>query len=199
MSGKIEVSVGSRKEAKMHSVNEVFDGQFAGNTIVTKGINAESGVLPQPNTREMTIQGAVNRASNTLLETGGSFAVGLEGGIYFDKEGKLWVFDVAAIMLSVEGNPVFVGESDPVCMPDAFLPFYEEGRYLSDCLFDYLKATEAEKWPALTREEIQTLGSSYYVKKERISRDQCQQQALARAIDRFEAKYITGIDTEYRL
>ena len=74
------VAVGSRNPVKIAAARDGF-GDLLGPVEVT-GVEAASGVPPQPSGDEETIRGAVNRAQAALAASSDvTFAVGLEGGV----------------------------------------------------------------------------------------------------------------------
>lgn len=76
----IRIAVGSKNAAKNAAVAKAFSRAFPQFTIETIGFDVTSGIADQPITDEESIQGACNRARNTLdQDPTATYGVGLEG------------------------------------------------------------------------------------------------------------------------
>lgn len=76
---KIIIAVGSTNPIKIAAATAVLSRAFAGAQFAP--VEVASGVPEQPWGDEQTRQGAFNRASRALEQTGGNFGLGLEGGV----------------------------------------------------------------------------------------------------------------------
>jgi inosine/xanthosine triphosphatase len=75
----VTIAIGSTNPIKIAAVQAILRQAFAEATFVT--IEVPSGVPEQPWGDEQTRQGALNRASQALRESGADYGVGLEGGL----------------------------------------------------------------------------------------------------------------------
>ncbi len=73
----MKIAIGSVNPAKVKAVEEACKEQDI--DVIITPMSVPSGVSNQPFSDEETIQGAVNRATNCLLEENIEIGIGLEG------------------------------------------------------------------------------------------------------------------------
>ena len=73
----MKIIVGSTNPVKVGAVEEAFKKYFPECSVI--GQEAESGVSEQPRSEEETINGAINRAKNSIADN--EYGVGIEGGV----------------------------------------------------------------------------------------------------------------------
>lgn len=73
-------------------------------------VKVPSGISDQPLSEQETIQGAINRAKNALLEsTSAEIGLGLEGGLHYDEEfTKQWY--LLSVCAAWDGNRLYIGK-----------------------------------------------------------------------------------------
>lgn len=115
------IVVGSKNPVKVSAVAEVFADYPQYATMQVSGVDASSGVRPQPLSLEETVSGARNRARQAYE---GFLGVGLESGIMAIPDGYLEVC-FAAIF---DGTRMHTGMSCGFALPKAVtnLMFEEE-------------------------------------------------------------------------
>ncbi len=75
----MQVSIGTKNKAKTAAIENIVNNYFEQVTYIQ--LDVPSNVSEQPRSDEETRQGAINRAVNSLNETGADFNFGLEGGV----------------------------------------------------------------------------------------------------------------------
>jgi inosine/xanthosine triphosphatase len=73
----MKIIVGSTNPVKVGAVEEAFNKYFPDCSVI--GHESKSGVSEQPRSEEETINGAINRAKNSIA--GNDYGVGVEGGV----------------------------------------------------------------------------------------------------------------------
>ncbi|MFZ2200078.1 MAG: inosine/xanthosine triphosphatase [Microgenomates group bacterium] len=73
----MKVVVGSKNPVKVGAVEEAFRKYWP--DCIVEGVEALSGVSEQPRSEEETINGAINRAKNSIGDN--DYGVGVEGGV----------------------------------------------------------------------------------------------------------------------
>ncbi|MBI3341792.1 DUF84 family protein [Candidatus Curtissbacteria bacterium] len=97
------VVVGSASPAKISAAKIAFKKVFPKEKLKVVGVEAESGISPQPMSDPESIRGAINRAKRALkLVKGADFAVGMEGGLH--KVGKNWFESGWIAVINREGK-----------------------------------------------------------------------------------------------
>lgn len=109
----IRLTVGSKSALKLAAVRNAV--QTTGRRAGVVGVDTESGVHAQPLESE-TETGARNRARFAQLTDPGSWAVGIENGLF--RSGDAWL-DRAVIVLRAPDGREWVRLSDPVTFPEA--------------------------------------------------------------------------------
>lgn len=95
----IKVIVGSKNPVKLNCTRIAFQKVFPDDRIACEGVSAPSGVADQPMSDAETLEGAINRATNTRkLAPGADYWVGIEGGLMTndgEMEAFAWVYIVS--------------------------------------------------------------------------------------------------------
>lgn len=77
-----EIVIASLNPVKINTVRMGFEKVFPGQEMTFRGVTVKSGVSDQPLTDEVTLLGAVNRATAASITVPeGDFWVGIEGGV----------------------------------------------------------------------------------------------------------------------
>ncbi len=77
----IRVAVGSTNKVKVDAVRNIFTQAFGLVEVVS--VEPEHGVGKQPREKQ-TIEGAIQRAKNSIAKTGADFGVGIEAGLFYN-------------------------------------------------------------------------------------------------------------------
>lgn len=132
----MRVVVASTNPVKITATQRAFSQVFSHDEVSTEGVNVLSGVPEQPRGNTETLRGARNRAQAAQkARPDADFWVGLEGGVYEDKEGMgevAWMY-----IVSKEGR-VGKGRTGTFFVPPAAIDLIYEGHELGtvgDMLF----------------------------------------------------------------
>lgn len=128
--------VASINPVKIAATQRAFSQVFSHDDVVTKGVSVTTGVSEQPRGNTETLRGARNRAraAKKLFPTA-DYWVGLEGGVYEDREGMgevAWMY-----ILSKDGS-VGKGRTGTFFIPPAAVDLIYQGHELGtvgDILF----------------------------------------------------------------
>lgn len=182
MNGEINIIIGSKKQFKIDFTNLFFARQFLGNRISTIDIEVPSGIPDQPFSKQVTIQGAINRSREVLKrKPEGHFGVGIEGGI-FQEEGETYVFEAAAISINMGGPYSEFGISNLFRLPHEITELLSQNIQLSYATQQYLHNKDID----IPIEDIQKNGSQYYLSEEQITRESMIQKALQEAMGKID-------------
>ncbi|WP_204418245.1 DUF84 family protein [Bacillus tianshenii] len=129
----MKVAIGSNNPAKYKAVLEAL--QQLDIACNWSSHEVDSGVRAQPISDEETVRGAIQRARNTLKESGADIAIGLEGGVVLDEGSKVMVCNWGALVDS-EGNE-FIAGGARIPLPDCFRDSIEQGVELGDLMEQY--------------------------------------------------------------
>lgn len=124
----MKLIIGSKNPTKIRACEAVFTDY------TVRGVEASSGVSPQPRTDEETRQGAINRALQSLNMKEADVGVGLEGGVMLVDD-CLYVTNWGA--LAVSTDLIYTAAGARIALPNEFLPELEEGKELGDIMEVY--------------------------------------------------------------
>lgn len=128
----MHVVVGSTNPVKIEAVERTLD-RFEP-TITS--VPVDSGVPEQPWSVEETVTGAQNRARRALAESGGTYGVGLEGGVArFEGVSGLSLIMWAAV---TDGKRLECGGGPTLRLPDRVVGRLEAGEELGPVMDDVL-------------------------------------------------------------
>ena len=137
----MKVVVGSKNPVKVNAVKEAFEYFF--DEVVVIGTNAKSGVSDMPTTELETMQGAMNRAKESLESAKDiDFGVGLEGGIEDTNLGMLLFGRV--VILDNKGNVGFSG-NEGFILPEKIAKRIRQGEELGPIMDDFLGESDIKK------------------------------------------------------
>ena len=132
----MKIAVGSTNPAKVQAVMEIY------NEAEVISVQVESGVSDQPFSDEETLNGAVNRAKNCLLEKGTDIGIGLEGGVVKMERG-VFVCNWGA-MVTKEGD-IFIAGGAKIPLPKRIAERLENGEELGPVMDDFTKRANIRK------------------------------------------------------
>jgi len=126
----MKIAIGSKNKAKVEAVKSVFlEGQYLFETY-----NVPSGVSAQPFSDDETIEGAINRAKNCLIESDADVAIGLEGGVHEGRYGLMlcnW-----GALVKRDGSPIIAGGAR-LLLPENIARELRQGRELGVVIDEY--------------------------------------------------------------
>lgn len=128
----MKIVIGSKNPAKISAVRQIFTAVH----YEFETINVTTGVSEQPFSDEETIKGAINRATNALVEGNGQIGIGLEGGVQETKIG-LFLCNWGALVTSHE--PPIVAGGARILLPEEVAIRLREGEELGPVMDDYTK------------------------------------------------------------
>jgi inosine/xanthosine triphosphatase len=133
----MKIIIGSNNPAKIEAVKRVFLGNFDFHSV-----NAASGVGDMPFNDEETIQGAINRAENSLKLGRGDIGIGLEGGVQETSYGLMlsnW-----GALASKEHPPLIAGGAR-ILLPKEIAQRLRNGEELGPVMDDYTNKQNIRK------------------------------------------------------
>ncbi|MCR4326301.1 MAG: inosine/xanthosine triphosphatase [Candidatus Roizmanbacteria bacterium] len=132
----MHVVVASTNPVKITAVQRSFSQVFSRDKVITKGVSVASGVSEQPRSNTETLRGARNRArAAQKLFPSADYWVGLEGGVYEDKEG---MGEVAWMYIMSQDGRIGKGRTGTFFVPPAAVDLIYQGHELGtvgDILF----------------------------------------------------------------
>jgi len=132
---KIRVVIGSKNLVKIECVKTAFSKYFKNIEII--GTDVESGVPNQPKSDRKTLEGAIRRATQSLLKDSEAyFGVGIEGGLEHIKN-NLYAF--AWICIKSRKEKIGLGRTASFLLPPKIEELIKSGRELGeadDIFFD---------------------------------------------------------------
>jgi inosine/xanthosine triphosphatase len=129
----MKIIIGSKNPAKIDAVKQVFsmkDFEF-----IT--MNVSSGVSEQPFSDEETVNGAINRATQALVQGDGQIGIGLEGGVQETPFG-LFLCNWGALVTSQAEAPIIAGGAR-ILLPDTIAVELRNGAELGPTMDDFTK------------------------------------------------------------
>ncbi|GIN38817.1 DUF84 family protein [Heyndrickxia oleronia] len=136
----MKIAIGSLNPAKVKAVEEAFKEQDI--DVIVTSMSVPSGVSNQPFSDEETIQGAVNRATNCLLEENIEIGIGLEGGVVETPFG-LFVCNWGALVVKGE-SPIIAGGAR-IRLPEEVAERVRKGEELGPVMEDVSKVRNVSK------------------------------------------------------
>jgi len=132
----MHVVVASTNPVKITATQRAFSQVFSRDEVIVKGVSVASGVSEQPRSNAETLRGARNRAKAAKKALpSADFWVGLEGGVYEDKEG---MGEVAWMYIVSKDGKIRKGRTGTFFVPPAAIDLIYEGHELGtvgDTLF----------------------------------------------------------------
>ncbi|MFJ7753461.1 DUF84 family protein [Peribacillus muralis] len=132
----MKIAVGSKNPAKVQAVRDVYEEA----EIIS--LQVESGVSEQPFSDEETMEGAMTRARNCLVNSDAEIGIGLEGGVVKMKQG-LFLCNWGA-MVTRDGS-VFIAGGARVPLPDIVAGKLLRGEELGPVMDAFTKQTNISK------------------------------------------------------
>lgn len=136
----MKIAIGSVNPAKVKAVEEAFKEQDI--DVIVTPMSVPSEVSNQPFSDEETIQGAVNRAKNCLLEENIEIGIGLEGGVVETPFG-LFVCNWGALVVKGE-SPIIAGGAR-IRLPEDVAERLRKGEELGPVMEDVSKVRNVSK------------------------------------------------------
>ncbi|MCH1625352.1 DUF84 family protein [Fredinandcohnia quinoae] len=128
----LNIAIGTKNPTKVAAIKLGFQGIDA-HFIET---SVPSGVSAQPLTDKETIQGAINRARNSLEKENTDIGIGLEGGVFSSDHG-LFLCNWGAI---VDGDkPPIIAGGARILLPEEVANGVRAGKELSEVMEEYTK------------------------------------------------------------
>lgn len=134
----MRIIIGSKNPVKIQAVKQIFsfdDHEFI-------AVDVSSGVSEQPFSDEETIKGAVNRATEALLQGKGHIGIGLEGGVQ-DTSFGLFLCNWGALVTG-DSQPIIAGGAR-ILLPDDIAARLKSGEELGPVMDDYTKKQNIRK------------------------------------------------------
>lgn len=125
---EVIINIGSKNNIKIEATKEVFSKFF--DKICVKGYEIESNVSTLPFNDEI-INGAVNRAKNVIGK--GDFGVGIEAGIYWNKETKRY-FGLHYCAIVDKMKRITIGHSSGFEYPEEIISGIKRGKSTGEVL-----------------------------------------------------------------
>lgn len=92
----MKIVVGSRNPVKINATKKAFSHYFENVQVIGFKVDSEVGYMP--NTRELTLMGAITRAKKAFdSDDNVDYGVGLEGGVYTTEHG-MFLFGMAVVI-----------------------------------------------------------------------------------------------------
>lgn len=129
------IAIGSKNPVKIQAVRNVFTED----EVIS--LSVPSGVSEQPFSDDETIEGAINRANNCLMNLDADIGIGLEGGVVQTKQGLLLCNWGA---LATRRNVYFAGGAR-IRVPDEVAARLLQGEELGPVMDDYAKKENVSK------------------------------------------------------
>ena len=136
----IRVSVGSHNPVKIKAVQKAFSKAFGKCYFVS--VLASSGISEMPMSFEELVDGAKNRAKESIKNTKSDFGVGLEGGFETTKLGTFLTGFVA--ILDKEGEWGF-GRCGGILVPEFIVKRVKQGKELGEVVDEIRKTKDTRK------------------------------------------------------
>jgi inosine/xanthosine triphosphatase len=141
----MKVIVGSRNPAKYMAVQQAMEGLGFKNCD-TVAMEVDSGVRNQPLSDKETIDGALHRARQALVNhEDAEFAIGLEGGVVFDSTPAYTVMICNWGALVAKDGEEFIASGARIPLPDSFKEELLAGRELGDLMDEYCQRKDIRK------------------------------------------------------
>lgn len=134
----IKMAIGTKNPAKIKAA-ELACREIGGNLV---SIHVPSGVAEQPFSDEETMEGALNRARNALIETEADLGIGLEGGVVKTPYG-LFICNWGALVTKTGDS--FIAGGARIKLPDEVAEELYSGRELGPVMDDYTKKQDIRK------------------------------------------------------
>lgn len=122
----MKILVGSKNPTKVQAVKNVFPTAEIGD------LEVHSKVAAQPFSDEETMEGAINRAKECVVE--GCIGIGLEGGV-MEIDGDMYLCNWGA--LADENGEVYVASGARIPLPEEVTEQLEKGRELGEIMDEY--------------------------------------------------------------
>lgn len=130
----MKVAIGTLNRAKTKAVRNVINTYF--NDVEFQEVKVPSDVSEQPFSDEETRQGAINRAINTLNQTGADLNFGLEGGVR-EIDGVMYCCNWGAVALK-NGQVISVAGAQFI-LPEEIAEQLRAGKELGPVMDEYTK------------------------------------------------------------
>ena len=128
----MKIAVGTTNPNKIEAVCEIINKVWPNSEIIP--IKVSSEVSDQPHTDEETIQGATNRAKNSLKKANADMGIGIEGGLT-KISGETFVTNWAVII--DKENNLGIGCGPKFILPKTIKQKLEEGKELGDAMIEF--------------------------------------------------------------
>ncbi|SEU07865.1 inosine/xanthosine triphosphatase [Salinibacillus kushneri] len=124
----MKIIVGSQNPAKLNAVKAVFP------KATIEGIEVDTRVSSQPFSDEETLEGAINRAKESVKAEKGAMGIGLEGGVMEFEDG-IYLCNWGSLV-DTYGN-VFTAGGARIPLPEEIKQGLEKGKELGDLMDEY--------------------------------------------------------------
>lgn len=121
------IAIGSTNRIKIQSVKNALDNE----NFKIVSCSAESNVRPQPISDEETLQGAINRAKDSLQKMESSLAIGLEAGVVFLQE-QIYLCHWGAIVDN--NNNIYFTNGPLILLPKEYRTDLLNGKNLEEIM-----------------------------------------------------------------
>lgn len=127
----MRIAVGTTNKAKLEAIRNIFS-----DSVEIIPCKVPSNVREQPFSDEETIQGAINRAKNALVEVDADLAIGLEGGVTETPIG-LMLCNWGALVVREKMNKPYVAGGARIVLPDDISNRLRNGEELGPVMDDF--------------------------------------------------------------
>ena len=136
--GLRHIAIGTKNPTKVNAIKHAFDE----NDTIFSSMDVSSGVSEQPFSDAETIEGAINRARNSMNTSGADIGIGLEGGVE-DSEYGLFLCNWGAI-IDQHNKPIIAGGAK-ILLPSSIAIELKQGKELGEVMEEYTKVSDVRK------------------------------------------------------
>jgi inosine/xanthosine triphosphatase len=129
----IRIAIGTKNPTKVNAIKHGFEGIDAS----FYPCSVSSGVSSQPFSDDETIQGAINRARESLLLEKADIGIGLEGGVV-DTGYGLFLCNWGALIHHQDVAPIIAGGAR-ILLPEEFKEALKNGNELGEIMAEFTK------------------------------------------------------------
>jgi inosine/xanthosine triphosphatase len=137
----LKAVIGSKNPAKIKAVEKALLSLDLAAEIIN--IDVDSGVSNQPISDQETVNGAIHRAKQALLNSEADIAVGLEGGVVLEQSKDVMICNWGALV-DREGNEYIAGGAR-IPLPGYFKGYLLKGMELGDLMDEYCQRKDVSK------------------------------------------------------
>jgi inosine/xanthosine triphosphatase len=137
----MRVVVGSKNPVKINATKNAFNHYFDNVDVIGTDVDSEVGDMP--NTRELTLKGAITRAKKSLNSNADvDYGVGLEGGVYTTEYG-MFLFGIVVII--DKNNELGISSAEGFMLPKIVADKVTQGEELGPVMDVLLGQKDVKK------------------------------------------------------